>query len=42
MEVFYTGTLNSFGNDNSNRRRMCCSSIGIDDGNILYEFCYGI
>ena len=31
MKVLVTGTLHSFGIDNSNRC-MCCSSIGIGDG----------
>ena len=32
LEVFVTGTLHCFGNDNSDRR-MYCSSIGIVIGN---------
>ena len=32
MEVFVTGTLHIFGNNNINRR-MFCSSIGIEIGN---------
>ena len=36
MEIFVTGILHSFGNDNNNCRRMCCSSIGIDAGNIIW------
>ena len=35
MEVFVTRILHNFGKDNINCR-MCYSSIGIDDGTILW------
>ena len=35
VDVFVTGTIDSFGND-INNCRMCCTSIGIDDGNIIW------